>query len=673
MAGEKTTKVVLDLDNREFVSKMKESLGLVGELGKTDSLKELASQFQTIGAIAGVVGAAVLAVKASIDLVEEAEHIKQVNQAFETLATNAGLAADVIKDDLVKAAHGLADDTDIINAANKAIVSMGANAAKLPEIMDLARKSTNLFGGDLVQNFEAMNQALAAGNVRMLRQFGIIVDVDKAHKEYAKTLGVGVEFLTETAKRQAVMNAALEQGKEKFKNVDESTTATTQNIKKLSVSFEELKETAILAWDKVAGPTVRKATSDAAEIMHTWAVKFKDMFGQGKDQQEAHIENLKIQIAYYEKMIGSMSEVDKRLNAGGYAQATKMLEGYKKQLAEVQKKEEEADERAMHRASMEHQTGGGEKPAVEAAPQVDYEKLKEARLKFEKELAQIKMQRSQADLETAQTEEQATIAYNERVVALSLEMESKRAQIKKDFYDKGVITEQQYQDAIDQINRTQDDKLKNYDLELQDARIKALENYKNHATGVAQGVGAAFAAEGAKAHKDLQNWGNFGTTVFGSFKKNAVNAFKAIGDGSQNAGEAMKGFMFNSIADIAEAHGEVMLAEGIGTMNPVEVAEGGALIALSSAIRSQAGGKGGGGGGISGGGGGGGSADGGIPGGDQAAQANKPEVTTQPKKTVTLNIHGSYFDTDQSRTRIMEMIRESGDFTDFNISKIGPG
>src|SRR3990167_1747747 len=90
--------------------------------------------------------------KAIFDLVAEGEKVAQIDRSFGALAKSAGLSADAIRNGLVGAAQGLADDTDIIQAANRGIVALGAQADKLPEVMDLARKATTLFAGDLVQN-----------------------------------------------------------------------------------------------------------------------------------------------------------------------------------------------------------------------------------------------------------------------------------------------------------------------------------------------------------------------------------------------------------------------------------------------------------------------------------------------------------------------------------------
>jgi hypothetical protein len=87
------------------------------------------------------------------------------------------------------------------------------------------------------------------------------------------------------------------------------------------------------------------------------------------------------------------------------------------------------------------------------------------------------------------------------------------------------------------------------------------------------------------------------------------------------------------------------------------------LIALSGFLRSQ-------GGGSSGGGGGGGSVSGGGDGGSASltTDSGQPAVSEKAQnKAVTIQVMGNYFETEQTKTRLVEMIREASDATDFTI------
>lgn len=655
----KRTGFVLDLDNKEFVKKLRESLGLMGELGKADSLKDLGGMFIKIGTLAGVAGAAILAAKAALDWTEEAEKIRQIENSFYALADSVHVSADAIRDGLVREARGLIDTTDLLQAANKAMISLGENSERIVDVMSVSRKATAVFGGELLDNFEKINLALSTGNNRALRQFGIVVDSEEAQKKYAKSIGTTVEYLNDAGKKQAFFNEALDQANKRFKGVDETSVQTSKNLTKIKVAFNELGETAVLAWDKIAGPTVRAATKAVADAMQGLSDRAKAAFGSGVEQAEAKRRVLEREIETLKELSARTEATNQKygIDLNTHAEALKRKQA---ELVKLNEEEEKADMRDMKR----RQAAGPKE--VEKTPD-DHENLaKKAadKLKFERDIEAIRIKRLEADLEAATTEQQVNMVFAEREISLRNQAELEKARLKKEGLDTHLIDQQQYAAAVENIELTLNDKLKFMAQDLQDARIKALENAQRAAQTTSEGMAAAFALGSARAKADLTNYGKTGEIVFGAVKKNAVNAFRAMGDGSKTAGEAMRGFILGAIADTAEAKGAEMLLAGIWPPNPAAIAAGGALIALASALRAQAEGQSkvaGVGGAASGGG-----SEPSAPGVDKP-EAQEP----QQRKAVTLNIYGSYYETEQTRTRLMEMIRESGDYTDFNLKQIG--
>jgi hypothetical protein len=48
-------------------------------------------------------------------------------------------------------------------------------------------------------------------------------------------------------------------------------------------------------------------------------------------------------------------------------------------------------------------------------------------------------------------------------------------------------------------------------------------------------------------------------------------------------------------------------------------------------------------------------------------------MEAQKRKAVTIQIQGSYFETEETRTRLVQMVREASDATDFKILSVGGG
>ena len=168
--SEDAVSVSIDLDSKEFLEKAKHAYEAIGEIGESEGILKLAAQMGEVAAGVGIVGLALLALKTSFDLVLDAEKIKQVNTTFENLAKNAGLVGEELKEGMIKASGGLIEENELLQIANRSLIEMGSSAGKLPQLMEVARKATAAFGGDLAGNFEKINQAIATGQTRGLRQ-----------------------------------------------------------------------------------------------------------------------------------------------------------------------------------------------------------------------------------------------------------------------------------------------------------------------------------------------------------------------------------------------------------------------------------------------------------------------------------------------------------------------
>ena len=159
-----------------------------------------------------------------------------------------------------------------------------------------------------------------------------------------------------------------------------------------------------------------------------------------------------------------------------------------------------------------------------------------------------------------------------------------------------------------------------------------------------------------------------------------VAGFKAIGGGAKEMSKAMKAAFLNVIADKAEAQGAAFIAEGIASwpFGGPKIAGGSALVALSGLIRAAAGGGGGLGVGGAGGGGGGGMPT--APEGTPATVATgeysaRPELMAPQTRgrQVTIAVQGNYFETEQTRRQLVELIRQETDATSFAYTQISQG
>lgn len=674
MSDENKTVFKLDVEVKEFIEHVLEAKDSIKGLGAKENISELVEGLISVAPILAVAGTAAFAFKEAIDLTIEAEQIKKVNNQFEILAETAGISSRELKEGLEEAAKGLIDNDELLQTANKSIVKMGESAAKLPEIMDLARKATSVFGGDLKGNFDELTTAISNGNTRMLKHLGIVVDAEKAVKDYAKANGVAANELSEAGKRQAILNEVLKQGEDRFQGIDTDIQSTANILTSLKVIAKEVGETFALAFEKTMGPSVRNFLLQVQTLASYFKEKFTASVTEGFEQNQAEIKATEIEL---KKLKDKLQEIKEGKFFFGLLPETVEadIEKTTAKLDQLKKKRDELSEAEDARLAKK---GSGER---EEDNIINLDKHLKNQDHFNDEMAKL-------DREMVKQRELAVNDIN------NVEALSKTVQLN---IEADHLRKIQALKNDDQLNDNQRRKLELQENELFQARIRnseeqttklklqLLDQYTKNSTNAFQAVGRSFEAMSAKARVQWADTGAAANRVSKSVETHGVAAFATMGQAITQTGnvgqavaDALKSVILNVIADEAMARGQMLLLASIWPPNPVGIAAGAGLLALGGALRTLAGGSatqvaGATGGGT----------------GDTAVQGYGTQVQSStgggagtggidpssmragPQRTVSINVQGNYFDTDSSRRQMMEMIRQESDATAFEYNQIG--
>lgn len=230
---------------------------------------------QLASTIAAGVGSAF---QKGIDLAVKGEEINAIGTRFQAIASQAGLIPQEISKGIESAVHGTVDMENALQSASGAIISLGTNAERIPEIFELAKKSTQLFGGQTTERFEQISSAIASGNTRMLRQIGIVIDADRAIQKYANEIGVAKENLSQAQKQQAIMNEVLSTGADKFRSINGSITPIAENLKKQKVAWGELGDTIASVFNKAFGQLINERIQETSTYLDILNIKLKQTF-----------------------------------------------------------------------------------------------------------------------------------------------------------------------------------------------------------------------------------------------------------------------------------------------------------------------------------------------------------------------------------------------------------
>lgn len=131
---------------------------------------------------AAAAAAAGVAIKKSLDSALRGEQVDAIRAQFDNLAQSAGLSGQLLRSQFEDVGQGLVDIEDVLQRASVRVTQLGNNAARLPDILDSARRVAFATGQDVGDTFDTLANGIATGNARALRQLGIIVDLDKATK-----------------------------------------------------------------------------------------------------------------------------------------------------------------------------------------------------------------------------------------------------------------------------------------------------------------------------------------------------------------------------------------------------------------------------------------------------------------------------------------------------------
>lgn len=693
MADKEKISFLLDLDVAEFTEKGMSAKGIIEKIGSSENLTGLVEGLTQVGTLLGTAGVAAYAFKKAIDLTVEGEEIKRINHQFELLAEHAGVVPETLKSGLEEAAKGLIDTDDLLKIANESIVKLGESSGKLPEIMNIAMKATQVYGGDAKSNFQAISEAIANGNTRVLKHYGILIDSTKAQRDFAEANGTTADQLSAVGHQQAILNAALDAGNKAFQDVTFNAQSATTILQTLKITFNEIGQAFTLAFEKTIGPGIRTFLSGVQSMATQLKLHMQASIGEGAEQAAAKLTLTKNKITEIEQSLAKLDKIKGTALDFAPAETSARIIGLTTQLQRLRGELVliEAQNRANDKT--DEQTVRAKEARLKNASQnsiIDNEKRKKNEEVFRKEVERI-----DADYYKAQERNVKSLAQVEQLVARQKEQAerdhiTRLAQIQN---NAALTTKQKKQLEVMEHKRFNEAKLAD-DRNAEAERQKLLDNYLKSSENTFQGIARAAQVSSHNASQYLSDFGRQGAEVMQSFQTHSTQAFEAMGEAmvkgqsaASSAADAMKKIFLNVIADRSIATGSMMLLESIFPPNPIMMGAGAGLIALGGALKSVAGGIGSSPSpSISGGAGGSPAPPSPVPASPRQGPSTikneptttdmetaTPDMAQQQKvqRTVQVNIAGNYLETDSSRRMLMDLMRQETDATGFTYNQIG--
>lgn len=129
---------------------------------------------------------------------------------------------------------------DLIASTNRAVALLGRESIpKFEELADVATRAAKVMGIDVTQAFNDIVTGIGRESRMILDNLGIIVSAEKAYSNYAAQLGKAAGALTDIEKKQAFLNEALEQGRQKYGEIVKNTGDYKDEAEKLKAKLKD--------------------------------------------------------------------------------------------------------------------------------------------------------------------------------------------------------------------------------------------------------------------------------------------------------------------------------------------------------------------------------------------------------------------------------------------------
>jgi len=183
----------------------------------------------------------IFAISAVFRFLSDAADFRVMLQGQQEFAAQTGTSLAL----LTREVQAATDAQLAFKEASQAVAIGRAAGLTKDQIIDLAEVAKNAslaLGRDLTDSFQRLTRGAIKAEPELLDELGIIVRLNDATKEYARLLKLDANALNTFQKSQAVVNATIAQGQEKFGNLNIEVNSFTKLAKTFDDVLNDLKK-----------------------------------------------------------------------------------------------------------------------------------------------------------------------------------------------------------------------------------------------------------------------------------------------------------------------------------------------------------------------------------------------------------------------------------------------
>ena len=197
------------------------------------------------------IAARVFALTALFGVLSRNDAVRKLEEGIEFTGRSAGRNLTFVSRELQTITDNAISAADAMRATAVG-VSAGFSETQMKGLATVAKSASLALGRDMGDAMDRLIRGAAKLEPEILDELGIMVRLDEASTNYARSLNKNVTELTNFEKRMAFTNAIIEEGRQKFDGISDAMDASPYS--KLLASLQDLSQKGIGQLNKVLGP-----------------------------------------------------------------------------------------------------------------------------------------------------------------------------------------------------------------------------------------------------------------------------------------------------------------------------------------------------------------------------------------------------------------------------------
>lgn len=195
-----------------------------------------------VGAYA-TLAANVFSITAAFQALKEAAQFQQIQAGLELMGNRLGYTLSNATARVRELSGGLLSTEQSMRSTAQ-VIAAGFKTEDLERLTKVAKDTSFALGRDMTESMDRLTRGVIKLEPELLDELGIMTRLDDANKVYARSLNKTASQLTLTEKRQAFLNAALQEGELKFGGISDAGDGLT-GLQQLAATFQDLTKEAL--------------------------------------------------------------------------------------------------------------------------------------------------------------------------------------------------------------------------------------------------------------------------------------------------------------------------------------------------------------------------------------------------------------------------------------------